>query len=123
MPWCLRDGQFDKSDGLTRFQVYVGPDTAFENPQGHTLTDFANGTNNTMLITEGEQRVPWTKPVDLPFGPEVVLVRPHVRNIQSRPGSWVLRADGSCRLVPADTPEETLRAFITRSKHDAIEWP
>jgi hypothetical protein len=122
-PSFYADGEHDSSDGLTRFQAYVGPGSAFENPQGHKFVDFTDGLDKTVLITEGEQWVPWTKPVDLPFGPEVVLVRPHARKMHVGLGSWLLRGDGSCYFVRADAPEEMLRAYITRNGGEDIDWP
>jgi len=122
LPAVFADASFKRFDGLTRFQVYVGPGTAFDRPDGAAVF-FRDGAAKTVLITEGEQRVPWTKPIDLPFGPEVVLVRPHVRDLCTGKGSWVLSVDGEVHAVPVDCPEEVLRALITRNGGEEVEWP
>jgi hypothetical protein len=123
MPKVYADSDQDPSEGATRFQVYVGPGSAFGNPRGHTLADFASESKKTVLVVEGEQRVPWTKPIDLAFGPEVLLVQPHVRQMAKVKRFWALSADGACHAMPADTPEETLRALITRNGEEHFEWP
>ncbi len=106
-------------DGLTRFQVYVGPGAAFEGPGGIRPEEFTDGLARTILVVQGAEPVPWTKPIDLPFGPEVVLVRPHERG-----GYYhVVMADASVASLPADTPEETLRALITRNGGEPVQWP
>jgi Protein of unknown function (DUF1559) len=118
-PATFADDKDDPSTGLTRFQVYVGPGTAFEGKEGHAVNEIADGTSRTVLVVEGEEAVPWTKPADLPFGPEVVLVRPHKRGSHY----LVVSADASVHKVPADTPEETLRALITRKDGENVDWP
>jgi hypothetical protein len=123
MPAVYGDGNCDRSNGLTRFQAYVGPGSAFEKPSGAVLADFFEGGKKTLLVTEGEQWVPWTKPTDLPFERGAELVRPHVRHLQNGTGFWALSADGACHAMPADTPEETLRALITRNGGEKVEWP
>jgi hypothetical protein len=109
----------DLPEGLTRFQVYVGPGTPFEAKAGHAVTEIPDGTSRTVLVVEGEEAVPWTKPADLPFGPEVVLVRPH-----NREGFYIIvAADASVHQVPAETSEATLRALITRNGAENVTFP
>jgi hypothetical protein len=119
MPRTFAEEWDNPPSGLTRFQVYVGPGTAFEGNDGHGVREITDGTNRTVLVVEGEEAVPWTKPADLPFGPEVVLVRPHKR------GGFciVVAADASIHRIAADTPEETLRALITRNGGENVTWP
>jgi hypothetical protein len=117
------DPDHDRSDGLTRFQVYAGPGSAFEAPRPHNLAEFVNGPDKTLLVTEGEQRVPWTKPMDLPFGPDVILVRPFERYRGNRPAFLAVAADACCHIVATATPEETLRALITRNGNKKADWP
>ena len=67
----------------TFYQVFVSPkpkegegtiQAAFvEGWQGRFPASFSDGTANTILIIEGGEAVPWTKPVDLPFAPDQPL--------------------------------------------------
>jgi hypothetical protein len=117
------DPDHDRTDGLTRFQVYAGPGSAFETPQGHGLAEFVNGPNKTLLVTEGEQRVPWTKPMDLPFGPDVILVRSFERYRGNRRAFLAVAVDASVHIVATNTSEETLRALISRNGDTKADWP
>jgi hypothetical protein len=67
-PRCFRPLGGDDADGLTRYQVFVGPGTAFE---GNRLTwdDFPDGLANTLLVVEAGEPVPWSKPADLVYDP------------------------------------------------------
>jgi prepilin-type processing-associated H-X9-DG protein len=118
--------------GMTHYQVFDGPGAPFDSSarplkpfaapdvkvQG-LLTSamqisfpagFPDGIQNTILIVETPDSVPWSSPQDLPFGPGVPLpklARP------SRNGFNAAYADGSVHLVPASISELTLRALIT----------
>ncbi len=119
MPKVYADPDEPLPAGLTRFQVYVGPGAAFESTRQVRPEEFTDTTHRTILVVQGAEPVPWTKPIDLPFGPEVVLVRPHDR----RGYYHVVGADAILHRLPADTPEETLRALITRNGGEHVEWP
>jgi hypothetical protein len=54
--------------GLTHYQVFVGPGTAFER-DGLTFQDFPDGPSNTLLVVETREAVPWSKPADLEYDP------------------------------------------------------
>src|SRR5438105_2465937 len=56
--------------------VFVGKGTAFEDPKGQLLSDFADGTDQTILIFEGGEPVPWTKPQEILFDPDQPLAVP-----------------------------------------------
>jgi hypothetical protein len=112
--------------GLTFYQAFTGPGTAFERPE-LTWHDFPDGTSNTFLAAEAAVQVPWSKPADLVYDPDGPL--PELGGWFSRPIYWgrsnivtgkipgfhVCFADGSWRFIPADTDEATLRAWITRN--------
>jgi hypothetical protein len=72
--------------------------------------DFVDGTSNTILIAEGADPVPWTKPGDLPFTPNGPL--PKLGGILHGDFDTVL-ADGSVHFVRKGVSEETLRAAVT----------
>ncbi len=117
----LQPGEQPTSEGLTRYQVFVGPGTAFEDrPQGVRILDFSDGTSNTLLVVEAANGVPWTKPEDLPFDPNGPL--PPLGG-QFRGIFLAAYADGACKPVPRDTPEATLKALITRNGGEIVTPP
>jgi hypothetical protein len=115
--------------GLTRYQVFVGPDTAFERP-GLTWADFPDGKANTLLVVEAGEPAPWTKPVDLNYDPEQPLpalggvftkevgFSPFRRRVS---GFVACFADTSTHFVRHDTDESTLRGFITRNGGEKVD--
>jgi hypothetical protein len=119
-PWTP-DG--NDPTGTTRYQVLIGPGTAFEHP-GLTFKDFPDGLENTILVVEASEPVPWSKPVDLIYEPNGPLRKmkcesPKRSRILWRetvqPGFNAVFADGQTRFIPSDTDEKLLRALITRN--------
>ena len=104
--------------GLTRYQVLVGPGTAFERP-GLTWADFPDGLGNTILVVEAEEPVPWSKPQDLEYDPAGplpplggVFTRPvHFlcREVGRNPGFAACFADGSARFIRCSADEHLIR--------------
>jgi hypothetical protein len=76
--------------GLTRYQVFVGPGTAFERP-GLTFKDFSDGLENTFLVVEAAAAVPWSKPTLTWFTFWTALCRPWGARSPSRFTSSVAR--------------------------------
>jgi hypothetical protein len=107
------------ADGMTYYQVFVGPGTVFEGPEGLTFQDISDGTSNTILIVEAWDPVPWTKPEDLPFSPKGPL--PRLGGIVKDGNSRAVFADGSVHDLGQDIKEETIRAFITCNGNEKIE--
>ena len=112
------------------YQVFVGPGAAFETtgrpqgqfgPEGPRMTDFLDGTANTLLIVEAAEAVPWTKPADLSYDPR--------RPLPKLGGSYedvflVALADGSVQWAKRTVSEQTLHALITRNGGEAVgnDW-
>jgi hypothetical protein len=140
MPWFYEPARRGGDDppGLTRYQVIVGPGTAFERP-GLSWADFPDGRANTFLVVEAGEPVPWTKPADLAYDPEGPL--PPLGGVfTTATGAWLRGprrvggfvacfADASTGFVRQDTDEAALRAFITRNGGeeakplDGRRWP
>jgi prepilin-type processing-associated H-X9-DG protein len=100
-------GDVRAADGLTHYQVLVGPGTAFERPDLRVrFTDFPRGASETILVMEAANAVPWTKPQDLPQGPDGPL--PKVGGLVGN-GFHALFADGSVRWIEAEKQENELR--------------
>ena len=95
----------------TVIHVFVGKGTAFEEDRSIRLNDFPDGTSGTILIVEGGPPVPWTKPEEIPFAPEMPL--PNLFNLFGDT-LRIAFVDGSVRRFGPEISEETLRAAITR---------
>lgn len=116
-------GDSSTTPGYTHYQVFVGHGAAFDQTVGHRLPEaFPDGTDNTILIVEAAEAVPWTKPEDLPFDPKKPikpLLTSHYR------GKFlVIMADASIRSVSSDVSEDTLKAAITRNGGEPLgaDW-
>ena len=106
-------GETNFSAGMTHYQVFVGPGAAFEPRKlqvrppagspvpGWKLSDFPDGTSNTILIATSATAVPWTKPDDMPFDPAGPL--PPLGGYLRR-GNNVALADGSVRTIDRGRP-------------------
>ena len=112
----------DDNPGLTRYQVFVGPGTAFEG-EGHTLDDFTDAAS-TILVAEATVPVPWAKPVDLIYAPDQPLpllgghytqpVRFLCYEIYRKTGFNACFADGTTRYISSRTDAGAIRALIAR---------
>jgi hypothetical protein len=104
----------------TYYQVFTGKGAVFEGKKGLNLGQLTNGdgTTYTLLVVEGAEGVPWTKPADLVFDPDKPLPRVggHFRG-----ASPFLFADGSVRSLPDRIKEKTLRALITWNGAEVID--
>jgi hypothetical protein len=122
----------EEGPGLTRYQVCVGPGTAFERP-GLRLSpqDFPDGLADTLLVVEGGEAVPWSKPADLAYDPNGPLpslggafdkpVHFLCYEVGRNPGFNAAFADGTARFLARDIDERTLRGLITRNGGEKVE--
>jgi hypothetical protein len=101
--------------------VFVGPGTPFEGRGGLKVPgDFPDGSSNTLLFVEAGEPVPWTKPEDLSYDPVGPL--PRLRGL-FQDGFRACWADGTRRHIRYDTPEDVLRAAITRNGGEKVGLP
>jgi prepilin-type processing-associated H-X9-DG protein len=109
-----------KEPGLTYYQVFVGKGAAWERqPRGQRLTDFTDGTSNTLMVVEAADAVTWTKPDDLAFDPEKPL--PKVGG--HFPGGFnAAFMDGSVRFFRSTLDPVVLKALITRDGGEVIDY-
>ena len=106
----------------TFIHVLVGKGAAFEGMKGLKIpSDFPDGPAETILVVEGGEPVPWTKPEDISYAPDQPL--PELATVY-RFGFHVVMADGSVREVAKKVSETTLRAAITRNGDDVFgsDW-
>ena len=98
--------------GHTHYRVFVGNGAAFDMVQGIKLAQFTDGTSNTLLVFEGAEGTPWTKPDEIEFDVQKPMLK-HLR-FEGDKVCQLLFADGSVRAVPSKLPEDTLKLLIQR---------
>ena len=111
-------------DGLTNYQVLVGPQTMFEGREGTTIEQVTDGTSNTFLIVEARRPVPWTKPEDLAYVPDDVNSRVEkplpAFGSRHKGGFHALMADGAVKFLKWTITSITLRSLITRDGGEVL---
>jgi hypothetical protein len=113
----------------TFYQVFTGPDTPFnprsvrgESPMSlgprfpHSFTD---GSSNTLLVVEAGEAVPWSKPADLVYDAKKPV--PKLGGLFPE-GFQAVLADGSVKFFGRKLEEKELRALITPSGGEVINW-
>jgi hypothetical protein len=117
MPAVFR--AFDAAPGETRtyFRVFVGAGALFEPGRQLRFADISDGSNNTLMVVEAAEAVPWTAPEELEYDPTRPLPRlGHVSANQFQAAF----ADGSVRPVRADKGEAAVRGMITRAGGEPV---
>jgi hypothetical protein len=101
----------ESKEGMTHYRVLVGGGAMFDARMGVKITQITDGTSNTFMVVEAKDPTIWTRPDDLPYDPMGPLPKFGV----SPDGFNALLADGSVHFVRSTTPENVLRAYITRA--------
>jgi RNA polymerase sigma factor (sigma-70 family) len=95
----------------THYRVFTGKDALFPPQKGLGPADITDGFSNTIMLVEGPDTVPWTKPDDYEYDAQKPL--PKLGGKPWDNGFLVTLADGSVHMLSKDIPEKRLRAFIT----------
>jgi hypothetical protein len=129
-PRCYNSYVGNDAPGFVRYKVFVGPGTAFER-EGLTWGDFPDGPENTLLVVEAGEAVPWSKPVDLAYDPNKPLpslAGPFTKpvhflcyEVRRKPGFNAYFGDGNTRFISSKADEKTLRGFITRNGGEKVD--
>lgn len=101
----------------TRLKVFVGPGAAFEGKSGQKLSRFPNNGIDLLLIVETPNPVPWTKPEDLIYDPDLPL--PALGAPESHGIAIATAAGNRVLLRRNDDIEEVLRDWIVGKG----KWP
>jgi hypothetical protein len=103
-------GSARAAEGFTHYQVLVGPGTAFERPDLRSrLGSLPRGADQTILVVEAADPVPWTKPEDLAYAPDGPL--PKLGGVVGN-GFHAMFADASVRWIEADEQDNALRTLV-----------
>lgn len=126
----------------TYYQVVDGPGAMFESDLGHSggrplrwhvdlglregnvtvrlPSGVPDGSEYTLLITEGPEPVPWTKPRDIAFRPGQPLV---LGSELFARGFDAAFADASVRFLDKQAPSGVLEALVTRAGGEVVTFP
>jgi tRNA A-37 threonylcarbamoyl transferase component Bud32 len=97
----------------TRFRAIAGPGTMFDGPKGLPRQEADDGPEQTLLVVEADEPVPWTAPEEITLDPG--RAPPRLVRSDDPDGVPVLFADGAVRRLPSDLSPETLRRLATRA--------
>jgi hypothetical protein len=103
----------------TFFKVFVGKGTMFEDKEGVHFRDITDGTSHTIMIVEGGEAVPWTKPEDIPYAADEPLRRLATVRLG---GFYAAMVDASVLFLTDNVTEAKIRALITRNGGERIDW-
>jgi hypothetical protein len=101
----------------TAYFVFTGKLTMLGKGDKPSFVDITDGTSNTILAVEAQREVPWTKPEDIPFDPELPL--PQIGGFAPY-GATVLFGDGSVRSIKKTIGPAAMKALITRAGGEVI---
>jgi len=107
---------------MASYLAIVGPEAAWPGSLAMTLSDFEDGTSNTLLVVEvANSGIHWMEPRDL----HVLQMAPTInakagQGISSRhkAGAHALAADGSVRFFPDNLTADQIRAWLTSAGGD-----
>lgn len=123
------------ASGKTHFRAFSGPMAFILEPKGaapggkqvpgtfvrgRRVTDFMDGTSNTLAVAEAAEAVEWTKPDEIPFLDEQAVTTPGAK-LGPVPklggvfpgGFHGVLADGAVHFFPDTLSENDLRALMT----------
>jgi hypothetical protein len=119
MPAVFQSSAAQGKQTTTPYQVFVGVGAPFCDREGLRLTQFLDGTSNTILVVEASQPVPWTRPADLPFDLNGELAK---LGGLLKDGFPALMADGAVLYFSNNTELPILRAAITHAGGEVLAW-
>ena len=118
----------NEKSALNKSQVsylaIVGEETAFPPDRGAKLSEFTDGTSNTILFVESlNSGIKWTEPRDLEFATMSFKINDRTKpSISSRHpgGANAVFADGTVSFITEAITTEELKALITKAGGEKI---
>jgi hypothetical protein len=122
-----------KEKNVTYYRVFVGWSTAL--PPGRMrwqggvhITQITDGTSNTLMVVEGAEAVPWTRPDEIPF--DVDKMWPQFGEVKEVPklggqfpdGFHAVMCDGSVYFFRKETPPRVLAPLIVRNDGSVVAF-
>ncbi len=103
----------------THVRVFVGGGALF-NDDGRPVEtkEIKDGASNTILYVYAGESVPWAKPEELAYSPDMPL--PPLGPLGSQKGTIAAMADASVRYISPNVSEKVLRAAITRAGGESM---
>jgi hypothetical protein len=93
---------------------------AGEPQSGLRISDFMDGTSNSLMVVEAKESVPWTKPDELPYDPTQPNDPFFGAGSSHYRGFNVVFADASVWFLPNTIDPGLLRALITRAGGEVV---
>jgi hypothetical protein len=107
-------------DGKTTYLAITGKGSMFDGTKGIRFTDVTDGTSNTIMLVEANDKkaITWTEPEDFPIDtkePLAGLVNPELKGFLTAFG------DGSVHFLHASIRPATLQALFTRNGGEIVD--
>jgi hypothetical protein len=106
-------------DTTTHYRVFVGNGAGFDYLNGFRITDYTDGTSNTIMVVTAADPVTWTKPEELPFDPDKDMTKLLGKVVNGKAQAAMF--DGSVRTYDKLPSRKTLNALITRAGGEIID--
>ncbi len=119
-PVYLCPSRKDPEVGTTTYRVFVGEGALFQAGQMTPVQSITDKPQNTIMVVESDEAVPWTRPDDLTFDPDAKPSRygtgsPH-------PGGFhAMFCDSAVFLLRNTIKPQVLKALITRAGGEVVE--
>jgi len=115
------EGDAPKRTFKTRYQVFVGPGSVFDQNQGRRFRDITDGMSNTIMVIETGpgKSVPWSQPADIAFEKDTDLM---AAIGEPTDGKYIVgMGDGSVKEMTPESLKKVLRAMVTRGGAEETE--
>lgn len=103
--------------GDAEYFVITGKGMLLDADGPRTRESMTDAPGETLLVLQSQQRVPWTKPVDIEVSADHGPLRPFRGHGK---GFYAAFADGTVKFVPKTTDAASIRAMFTKAGGDEV---